>query len=136
MVRFGAAAPLMTSVRRLVLYTPVKNRGATMPELTASQVQDIQRRWAKDQFRGDVWLLIFVIAGFFIALPTTRNWIFHLIAPVPPSALLVAGLLSFWWPLTKYSRCPACRTTVGSRGRVNFCPTCGVVLRERRPPQV
>ena len=106
--------------------------GELMRELTTVQALDVQRRWARNRFLGDVWLIGFAIVAMFLTYPASRSWVLAFIAPVPPLALFLAALVIVWWPLSRYTHCPACRRHVSTGGRANFCPSCGVGLREHR----
>jgi hypothetical protein len=102
-----------------------------MQALTPAQVLDVQRRWTRNRFVADIWLLGLAIAAIVYLTPTSREWIRELIAPVSPVVLLVVALAAAWYPLTNYTRCPACRKHLPMGRQAHFCPNCGVRLRER-----
>ena len=103
-----------------------------MRELTTDQALDVQRRWARNRFLGDIWLLGFAVAAIVLTYPATRSWVLELIQPIPPLGLFLAGIAILWWPLRRYTHCPSCHRHVSTGGRANFCPSCGVGLREHR----
>jgi hypothetical protein len=102
-----------------------------MEELTPERILDVQRRWMRNRFLGDVWLLAYTVAALVYMMPASQKWILQLIAPMPPLVLLAGAVVLAWWPISRFTRCPACcRNVVGLR-RATFCPNCGVRLRER-----
>ena len=95
----------------------------------------IKRRvWASMAFAVGGWLLLPLSAG---AMGDKPNPLFMMAGAI----VFVGALLSMFWLV----RCPKCKAKLaqtigtatafqwGSRGKVNFCPYCGVSLDEPVP---